>query len=100
MNHHTDISSYLDSEGRVTVLPSRKNKNKERSAVYSYLAEKFQADIRYTEKEVNEIINRFHSFGDHALLRRELIVNHHLCRTRDGSAYWRNVVPAPEETVA
>ena len=86
----TTIQSYLDNEGRVTVLPSRKNKGAERERVFLYVASKFEEGIIYTEKQVNEILIRYHSFGDHALLRRSLIERNLLMRKRDGSAYWKN----------
>ena len=43
----------------------------------------------YTEKEVNAILNRCHTFEDWALLRRELFERGYLNRERDGSTYWR-----------
>lgn len=83
------IQTYLDNEGRVTVLPSRKNKGAEREIVFTYLASKFEESTTYNEKQVNEILIRYHSFGDHALLRRSLIERHLLTRTRDGRQYWK-----------
>lgn len=91
----TTIQSYLDNEGRVMVLPSRKNKGAERERVFLYVASKFEEGIIYTEKQVNEILIRYHSFGDHALLRRSLIERNLLMRKRDGSAYWKNEI-SPE----
>ena len=44
---------------------------------------------KYTEKEINKIIDQLHSFEDIALLRRELICRKYLSRLDDGSEYLR-----------
>ena len=80
------IDKFLDTEGRIKQLPS---KGMARQEVFAYLATKFKVDIDYTEKEVNEIIKIWHTFGDYFLLRRELIDYKYLCRTIDGSRYWK-----------
>lgn len=49
----------------------------------------FDADRRYTEKEVNAVVNAFHTFGDQATLRRELINMKLLGRQPDCSEYWK-----------
>ena len=38
-----------------------------------FSSSKIECDIQYSEKNVNVIINRYHSFNDVPLLRRELI---------------------------
>ena len=57
--------------------------------VSNWLSNKFNGEIKYSEKEVNEIIGRHHSFNDIALLRRELISRKFLSRKDDGSEYWK-----------
>ncbi len=81
----TEISKFQDQEGRLTMFPAKK-RNK-LVALY-YLATKFEPDIIYTEKQVNEIIEVNHTFQDKWLLRRELIDKGLLCRLTDGSQYW------------
>jgi hypothetical protein len=81
-----NIERFLDMEGRIKQLPS---KGEARRAVLTHLAEKFYLDREYTEKEVNTIIDTWHTFGDYFLLRRELVENQFLCRTRDGARYWK-----------
>lgn len=76
---------FLDPEDRVKLWPKKKELRME---ILSYLAEKFDSDTTYTEKQVNEILVRYHTFNDYFLLRRELIESGLLLRTRDGSAYW------------
>lgn len=80
------IEKYLDKEGRVFVLPKKKDA---REAVYEYLIEKFEIDKAYTEKEVNDIISKNHSFNDTCLLRRELIEYKLLSRNDNGTCYQR-----------
>ena len=57
--------------------------------VINWLSNKFNGKIKYSEKEVNEIIDRHYSFNDIALLRRELISRKFLSRKDDGSEYWK-----------
>lgn len=59
----------------------------------------FDGKRRYTEREVNEVLNAHHTFGDHCILRRELINMRLLARKPDGSEY-RKVAARPEAEVA
>ncbi len=86
MDQKVNIKPFLDDTGKIVQLPS---KHKTRQAVYEYLAEKFEKDHVYTEKQVNEICELWHTFGDFFLIRRELVEYGLLCRERDGSKYWR-----------
>ena len=61
----------------------------DKEVVVKYLSTKFDYDKKYTEKEVNKIINTFHVFGDIPLLRRELVSRKFLAREDDGSVYWK-----------
>ena len=65
-------------------------KPSDKETVISFLSAKFKFDKKYSEKEINEIINEFHTFNDIALLRRELISRRYLSRTDNGSKYWKN----------
>ena len=53
-----------------------------------YLATRFQAGREYSEREVNELLMDWHTFGDWALLRRVLFDWRYLDRESDGSRYW------------
>ena len=57
--------------------------------VLEYLASKFKTGKDYTEAEVNAVIGEWHTFGDHFILRRELIDAGLLKRLPNGSKYWR-----------
>ncbi|WP_414583436.1 DUF2087 domain-containing protein [Scytonema sp. PCC 10023] len=90
-NYLDELKSYLDELGRVKEWPSKRNKGKFQKLVLEYLASKFEVDVIYTEKEVNALLNQYHTFGDPALLRRELFERGLIDRKRDGSAYWCNI---------
>jgi hypothetical protein len=87
MDYRAELQRYLDEQGRVKEWPSKRNR-KYQKLVLEYLALKFEVGVTYTEKEVNTLLNQHHSFGDAALLRRELFENKLIDRKRDGSAYW------------
>ncbi|MEA4911198.1 MAG: DUF2087 domain-containing protein [Oscillospiraceae bacterium] len=80
------LARYCDADGVLKLLPRRGPK---RDAALAYLASKFETGRDYAEREVNAICERWHSFGDCFLLRRELIEGGYLERERDGSRYWR-----------
>lgn len=81
-----NISQFLDDSGRIIQLSEHSEK---RRVLLVYLAEKFEPDCNYTEREVNEICSKWHTFGDYFLLRRELIDYDLLSRKQDGSRYWK-----------
>lgn len=80
-----ELKNFLDSQGRLTALPA---KRKRKLYALRYLAGKFQPGICYTEREINEILDRYTTFLDPATLRRELYQNHFLGREANGGAYW------------
>ncbi len=55
----------------------------------------FDAKRRYSEREVNEVLNAWHLFGDHCTLRRELVEMKMLART-DGGAQYRKLPCRPD----
>jgi hypothetical protein len=59
----------------------------------------FDGKRRYSEREVNEILNARHAFGDHCLLRRELVDAQLLARTPGGAQY-RKVAARPDDDTA
>ncbi len=86
MEQKIEISRFLDDTGKITQLSQKKIL---RVATLSYLAEKFEGNHTYTEKEVNSICEEWHTFGDYFILRRELVDNGLLCREANGSRYWK-----------
>ncbi len=88
------IIHFLDEQGRVKQLPS---KNSLRQEVFRYLGSKFEKDINYSEKEVNQILTNWSTIGDYFVLRRGLVDSQLLSRTADGSRYWKNTPVGWEE---
>ena len=80
-----DIPKLLDGNGKVLRWPKKKE---EKIAVLMYLNTKFKEGKEYSEKEVNELIDKWHNFKDYALLRREMFDHYLLERTKDGKKYW------------
>jgi len=79
-----EIQNFLDGEGRLARRPA---KRKLQVCALIYLASKFESGREYAEKEVNELLDAWHTFGDRVLLRRELVDGGFLSRDRDGSRY-------------
>jgi hypothetical protein len=83
--HQKNISRFLDEGGKITQIPVP---NRTKIPVLAYLACKFEQERTYSEKEVNGIIDSWHTFGDYFLLRRLLIDYKFLKRTPNGAEYW------------
>jgi diadenosine tetraphosphate (Ap4A) HIT family hydrolase len=81
------LARLVDDQGRVDRWPALKVEE-EQMAVRLYLASKFEPGRTYSEREVNEILNQWHTFEDWALLRRELFMYGLLARYKDGTSYW------------
>ncbi len=95
MDFHDLLKRFTDINGRLTAYPSKQTP---KLAALFLLTEGFEAERRYTEKEINAVIESKCAFSDTPMLRRELINNQFLCRERDGSAYWLNPDrPDPEK---
>ena len=85
MSGHTKhLDSFLDAEGRLTRFPA---KQKMQLEALSYLAEKLEPGRVYTEPEINDLLNEWHTFRDPATLRRGLYNAYLLNRSDDGSRY-------------
>lgn len=78
------LKSFLDSEGRLCAYPS---KRKMKLYALLYLAEKFERGRVYTEKQVNELLGEWHTYGDPATLRREMFTHRILGRDAYGREY-------------
>ena len=80
-----NLSSIISPDGIVLRWPRKKE---EKLAVLDYLITKFEAGFEYKEIQVNMILKKWHSFGDHALLRRELYDNFYMDRNPEKGIYW------------
>jgi hypothetical protein len=76
------IEQFFHEDGTLISIPAKSAK---RLAVLHRIAYQFSAGTRYPERELNEIIARFHD--DTAAIRRYMIENGIMERDRD-SNYW------------
>ncbi|EKQ55496.1 MULTISPECIES: DUF2087 domain-containing protein [unclassified Clostridium] len=90
----SNINNFIDSTGKLKSWPSKREL---KFKALEYIASKFEYDRFYTEKEVNNIIDNYHTFGDYFLIRRGLVDSKLLSRTRNGSKYWRKYDSLEEE---
>lgn len=89
-----ELRHFLSEDGKLMSWPS---KPKKQMLALQFLAEKLEWDRLYTEQEIYELLTKFHTFEDAALLRRELYMKHFLDRKTDGSAYWKTPRLLPSE---
>lgn len=83
------ISRFMDKDLKVKIWPAKIEMKKE---VLRYISTKFENGRLYTEKEVNEIIESWHTFGDYFIIRRGLIDYHFMSRSKNGSRYWKEEI--------
>ncbi len=83
--YNKKLDNYFDSNGKLLQYPSKRPM---RIIVLIKIVEQMEANRKYTEKEVNQIIRLNISFGDIELIRREMYQYKLLGRLRDGSEYW------------
>ena len=87
------LKDFCTADGKIKAFPAQRKKFE---AVLRYVLKAFQPGVRYSEKEVNQIIARFND--DTATLRRELVDYQWLKREGGGGAYWRPVDPEHQPT--
>jgi len=85
MTRNSNIAVFLDEAGRITQIPKP---TRTKIPILAYLASKFEQERVYSEKEVNNLIDTWHTFGDYFILRRLLIDYKFLGRTPNGAEYW------------
>ena len=78
----TVLNNFLGPDGRFTALPAQQKKY---VVVLNYIARAFEFGVRYTEKQVKEILSRF--YDDPTSLRRSLV--DFGLMAREGGIYWR-----------
>lgn len=77
------LKDFLQPDGRLKSIPAQRKKLE---VILHHVAGAFNTGRRYSEKEVNEILARFHA--DTATLRRELVGYRILERQGGGGDYW------------
>ncbi len=85
----------FDTLGRMVRWP---NKFSVQRLAMWVLWTQFDAKRVYTEREVNAIIKRWHTWGDHVTLRRELI-NHQLLTRKSDCSEYRKLPARPDDEV-
>jgi len=80
-----ELRPFMDDQGKLKQWPT---KQKTQRMAVAYLAARFEPDRIYNEKQVNELLNEWHTFEDWALLRRVMFDWGYLNRESDGSKYW------------
>ncbi len=78
------LASFLDREGRIKSFPSQEKKF---LVLLRHVLKAFEPGVRYSEKQVNEILERFNE--DTATLRRSLVEYKMMVRQGGGGEYWR-----------
>ena len=76
----------FDTRGRMVRWPTKFSIQK---LALWILWTRFDSRRVYTEKEVNAVLQDANGFGDHVLLRRELVDHKLLARKSDCSEYWK-----------
>jgi DNA-binding transcriptional ArsR family regulator len=77
------LRDFFEGE-RLKEIPAARKK---REIVLRWLALRFDPGVRYSEREVNEILGRHHP--DTATLRRELVAERAALLRRERGVYWR-----------
>lgn len=88
---------YFDPAGRLESWPSKVSQ--QRLCLWT-LWSRIPAETDLTERQVSDRLKADDLFGDHALLRRDMIDMGLLTRTRDGRVYRRVERPPPAEALA
>jgi len=83
--YNKKLGNYYDSNGKLIQYPSKRPL---RIMALIKITEQMEANRKYTEKEVNEIIRLHIAFSDIELIRREMYQYKLIGRLRDGSEYW------------
>jgi biotin operon repressor len=79
------LTNYLSADGTLKEIPMQ---DKKLLTVLRFIAAEIEMGRRYTEKQFNETLARFHT--DVAALRRYLVDYKFVQRTATGSEYWRD----------
>ncbi len=81
---HKVVANFTTPDGRIKTFPAQ---HKKFQAILRYVVQAFEPGQRYTEKQVNDILSRYHE--DTATLRRELVDERLMAREGGGRSYWR-----------
>ena len=88
---------YFDADGRLRSWPAKVSQ--QRLCLWA-LWSRMPPEAELTERDVSDRLKDAHLFGDHAMLRRDMVDMGLLTRTRDGRVYRRVERPPPAEALA
>ena len=77
------LSTFM-KDGRIVQIPRQHAK---RRVLLDLLAQEFEPGVRYAEREVNDVLARYHP--DTAALRRYMVDDEFMERDVAGEHYWR-----------
>jgi hypothetical protein len=83
------LANFRLPDGRLKEIPAQRKKLE---VVLRYVMKAFEPGVKYSEKQVNQILARFHE--DTATLRRELVGYGFMKREPGGEDYRVEVIPA------
>jgi len=78
------VKDYARKDGSLKTIPAQRKKLE---AILRYVVKAFEVNKRYSEKQINEILSKYHE--DTASLRRELVGYGLMKREGGGGDYWR-----------
>ena len=78
------LATFTTPDGKIRAFPMQRRKL---LVLIRYVLREFEPGVRYTEKQVNQILSRFSK--DTALLRRTLVDYRFMAREGGGGKYWR-----------
>jgi DNA-binding transcriptional ArsR family regulator len=84
------VKNFTNPDGTLKIIPGQRKKL---IAVLQYMLPEFESGKQYQEKEVNQILERFHE--DYAQLRRDMIDTGLM--KRENGIYWKVEQPAQNE---
>lgn len=91
------VSRHFDAEGLLLRWPAR---IKQVNLCLWVLWSRLPAGAVFSDAEISDLLRDWHSFGDHAVLRRALVDARLVDRTVDGREYQRIEQPPPPELSA
>jgi len=94
LNQVEKAARYFDDQGVLMSWPSRLNLQTLSQWVFW---SRLPRGAVFTEREISDLIQDWHDFGDHALIRRAMVDARMLERTVDGRQYRRIERPPPAE---
>lgn len=82
------LKNFLDEEGWIKQWPPKRAAQLE---VIEFIASKFPHGSEFSEAGLNAEIKKMHTFGDWAILRREMCDAGYFVRDKNGTVYQRTM---------